>query len=141
MYTHDERESGENRSRRRMLATAGGLLLPTGLRAADGDEAVAKTTTRGKRQLPRPELRYWANDTIINVRNATDKTLGYEVYYPQYHPTRFYRNIQSGQETGFAFGIKPAYLVTDANVHTSIPGTTTSTTASGARTMRSARPM
>ena len=114
MNAAEARESGENRTRRRMLATAGGLLLPAGLRAADADEAPAqaKEQRQGKRQPPRPELRYWANDTVVNLRNATnDKVRVLKNNWSHLGGRPYY--LDPGKELGYYQGIDHESLMTD----------------------------
>ena len=124
MNARDEHESGENRTRRAMLATTGGLLLPAGLRAAAADEAEAeaKATTRRMPRAPRPELRYWANDTVVNFRNATPQWLWLEKdsSYTSVTNTGKIGSCAPGHETGFAWGIPAFDLGTDCTLRISV---------------------
>jgi hypothetical protein len=107
MNEYSERDLGETRTRRAMLATAGGLLLPAGLLALDEEDAEA--TKRAKRRRRRKPASWGANDVIINFRNATSETLRFR-YININSGDAGFTALDPGKESGFAANMKPENL-------------------------------
>jgi hypothetical protein len=105
MNEHSERDLDETRTRRAVLATAGGLLLPAGLLALDGEDAEATKRAKRRRRRRRKQVGVWANDVVVNFRNATDQSL--RVGFSSFHRSRTL-TVESGKESGFDVGI-PAW--------------------------------
>jgi hypothetical protein len=119
MNEYSERDLGETRTRRAMLATAGGLLLPAGLLALDEEDAEA--TKRAKRRRRRRQPAMIANDTVINFRNATNETVGFQFVA---NSKRFRRlTLAPGTESGFGAGVEPWGLTMLAQLKIRLPGT------------------
>jgi hypothetical protein len=113
MNGYSERDLGETRSRRAVLATAGGLLLPAGLLALDEEDAEA--TKRAKRRRRRKQASWWASDVIINFRNATSGNLWFR-YENEKTNGGGMSLIVPGDESGFAYRMKPEYLTTTCDL-------------------------
>jgi hypothetical protein len=109
----------ETRTRRSLLATAGGLLLPAGLLVTDMDDVEATREARRRRQRRRDKPGMFANDVIVNFRNATDST---RVYRLRGLSEQGWRSLEPGQESGFATGITPYKLTTSMDVVLPEPG-------------------
>jgi hypothetical protein len=109
MNDRSEPDLNEPRTRRAMLATAGGLLLPAGLLALDGEDAEATKRAKRRRRRRRKQVGWFGNDVIINFRNATSETLQvtYLTNLPEVNP---YFTVEPGKESGFAAGVKPSHL-------------------------------
>ena len=110
MNDHGAHDLEESRTRRSLLATAGGLLLPAGLLIAKADDAEATTKAKRRRRRRHGGVGAFANDVIINVRNATNETL----------MTRYPRGrdvfVPTGTESGFAAGLATERLGLDAHL-------------------------
>jgi hypothetical protein len=106
MNEHSESDLSDMQTRRAMLATAGGLLLPAGLLAADGEDAGA--TKRAKRRRRRKQVRWVGNDVVVNVLNATRERLYFK--YSNGMEYLVHGWLEPGKESGFGGGMKPADL-------------------------------
>ncbi|MFM9105486.1 MAG: hypothetical protein ACKOWF_02170 [Chloroflexota bacterium] len=100
------REGGP--TRRSLLVTAGGLLLPAGLLVA-GDAGDAGASRKRRRRPGMVGL--FANDTIINVRNGTGAMIMF-----QFSSSKASVGLAPGKETGFSSQMKPDELDLDATV-------------------------
>jgi hypothetical protein len=112
MNEHSESDLNEMQTRRAVLATAGGLLLPAGLLALDGEDAEATKRAKRRRRRRRKQVGVWANDVVVNFRNATSKTVEY-AFSSTGSRTQFVA-LGPDKESGFAAGMKPVDLTTDA---------------------------
>ena len=103
----------ESRTRRSVLAVAGGLLLPAGLLIGGADEAEAtKRAKRRRRRRRRGQVGLFANDVIINFRNATSESLAYRYSSLFAGSADEFREIKPGAESGFAAGFPASDLTT-----------------------------
>jgi hypothetical protein len=109
MNERNVRDLGETRTRRAMLVTAGGVLLPAGLLAADGEDAEATKQAKRRRRRRRKQVRWVGNDVIINVRNATSERLAFR-YSSIWAEAAGHTTLDPGKESGFVTGLKPADL-------------------------------
>ncbi len=114
MNDNGPNDAEEIRTRRSVLAAAGGLLLPTGLMGAGAEGAEATRKTR-RRRRGKPGM--IANDTIINFRNATSKTLDFHM-----NSVVTYTSLEPGKESGFAAGVAPWKFMTEATLFILVPG-------------------
>jgi hypothetical protein len=123
MSEHSESDLNEMQTRRAVLATAGGLLLPAGLLALDGEDAEATKQAKRRRRRRRKQVGMFANDVIINFRNATGKSVEYS-FASRGSQTKFVA-LKPGKESGFANGMRPVDLKTDAYliIHPNIDAT------------------
>ena len=117
MNDHHAHDREGSRTRRSVLSTAGGLLLPASLLIAGTDDAEA-TKKAKRRRRRRPGM--FANDVIINFRNATSATLSY--YMDTWVTASSYSGIAPGKESGFAAGIPAWKLTTRAKLYIRLPG-------------------
>lgn len=104
----------EIRTRRSVLAAAGGLLLPAGLLAGTSEDADARRRAkrhRGRRP-GRPGM--FANDTIIKFRNGSSQSLQY--WYRSYFAENLwnFKPVAAGKETGWMEHFPVEHLTLDA---------------------------
>jgi hypothetical protein len=62
----------------------------------------------------------FANDTIINFRNATSENR--DCAFAALQSDLHWRSLEPGQESGFAPGIKPSHLTTTMHIRLPQPG-------------------